>query len=427
MGKLTVANGKINVNLISKDTVTHRNIISSPAIDMKKYFSIDHRVLFVSGYFFYLFTPLIVGKTDLFDGYPGIDLYKGFFRQIPDSKITSYFLITLSWLPAFFAGHYLFKLVKPYKVSLQLFPANFYTSAIPLISWLLFFVLLVFIFLGRASLFGGYATYDAGTRGKFSTLLALYNFFIIYQLLTKQKFSLLLFSGCVATALLLLSMGGRLYVFQTLVVFLVYKTSFANKRWKPLQIISVSAIGIFISTALGVWRQNSSLSTAKAAYSFFAEPVFTWFSTSTFLLENKIPVFNIPSNFLTSFINLIPNTFINLRQYVISVQDMGYKTESPLGADSVWSNVVINFGSAGSFLFIMVTGFVLNLLRHNSEKSRFGAVYYILVCGLLPFQFFRDGFFILNKQLFFNFLVLPALILISMKLLNLKGVIKENS
>ena len=197
---------------------------------MKRYFNIDHKILFLLGYFFYLFTPLIIGFSDLFNGYPGIDLYKGFFRQIPDSKITSYLLITLSWLPAFFIGHYLFSLFKPYKISLRLFPPNFYTSTIPFIGYLLFSVLIVFILLGKGSLFGGYGTYDAGIRGKFSTLLALYNFFLIYQFLTTQKISFLLVTGCLITSLLLLSMGGRMYVFQTLVVFLVYKTSFAKKK-----------------------------------------------------------------------------------------------------------------------------------------------------------------------------------------------------
>lgn len=392
---------------------------------MKKYFAIDHKILFLTGYIFYLFTPIIVGSTSLFDGYPGIELYKGFFNQIPDSKIITYIGITLSWLPAFFIGHYLFKLVKPYKLSLQLFPPNFYTTTIPFISCLLLFLLIIFIFLGRASLFGGYSSYDAGTRGKFSTLLALYNFFLIYQLLTKQKISLLLVGGCLVTCLLLLSMGGRMYVFQTLVIFLVYKTSFAENRWRFSQIVLVSIIGILASSALGVWRQNLDFNFAKISYSFLAEPVFTWFSASTFLINNDIPSVNFPVNFFSSFLNMVPNTFLNLRPYVVSVQDMGYVTESPLGADSIWSNLIINFGTIGSFFFILATGFILNFLRHNAEKSRFGATYYIMVCGLLPFQFFRDGFFILNKQLFFNFLLLPAIILIVLKMLQHTGSVKK--
>ena len=382
---------------------------------MKQYFRIDHRILFLIGYVFYLFTPLIVGYFNFFDGYPGIELYQGFFKQISENKIITYLLITLSWLPAFYIGHFIFKLCKPYKRSLQLFSKNSDSSNMPLIAVVLFLVLVIFVLLGRGSLFGGYATYDANVRGKFSTLLVIYDFFLVYQLITKQKISILLIAGCTLTAFFLLTMGGRMYVFQTFLTLLVFKTSFARKKWNLKQIGFILAVGLFVGSALGVWRQNLTFNLSKASYSFFAEPVFTWFSTSTFLIDNKIPLVNFPANFLTSFFNLVPNTFFSLRQYVISTQDMGFITQSPLGADSVWSTFVINFGSIGSFFFMMATGFVLNFLRHNSENSRFGAVYYIMVCGLLPFQFFRDGFYIINKQLFFNFLLLPGLIFLVLR------------
>jgi hypothetical protein len=382
---------------------------------MKKYFSTDHRILFVLGYIFYLFTPFIVGYSNLFEGFPGIELYKGFFNQIPDKKISAYLLITLSWLPAFFIGHFIFSLLKPYKMSLQKFPSNFCTQNINLITGVLFLALIVFTLLGRNSLFGGYATYDTGARGKFSSLLIIFNFFLIYQLVSRQQLSLLLLTGCLLTAFLLLSMGGRMYVFQTFIVLLVYKTSFAEKRWKPLQITLVALAAFFIGSFSGIWRMGQSFNFSKASYSFLAEPVFTWFSTSTFLIGNEIPLFNFPDNFITSFFNLIPNTFISLQPYVVSTQDMGYTYQSPLGADSLWTTLIINFGAIGSFFFIALTGFFLNFLRHNAERTRFGAVYYIMVCGLLPFQFFRDGFYIINKQLFFNFLLLPGLMLVAVK------------
>ena len=57
-------------------------------------------------------------------------------------------------------------------------------------------------------------------------------------------------------------------------------------------------------------------------------------------------------------------------------------------------------------------GFILAFLKYRSGTGRFWAVYYIMVCGMIPFQFFRDGFYILNKQLFFNFLLFPGAILL---------------
>ena len=344
-------------------------------------------------------------------------LYQNHFKRIPSEKLLSYMQISFSWLAAFFLGHFCFKLCKPYKKSLQLFPATGVSYATSYVALFLLFILVVFAWLGRASLFGGYASYDMGARGKISTLLVIFNFFMLYQLLSKQKLSYLLVAGVALTSFLLLSMGGRMYVVQTFIIILVYKTSFARKTWKGYQIAFISLLGFILLSFVGLWRMNSSFNPFSAAYSLFAEPVFTWFSVSTFLSANEIPVINFPANFLTSFLNLVPNTVFSFSPYVITIQQMGYIAQSPLGADSVWSNIVVNFGSVGSFFFIFLTGFILNFLRHLSENSRFAAVYYILICGMLPFQFFRDGFYLTNKQLFFNFLLFPALILIILKLM----------
>ena len=381
----------------------------------KKYFLIDHKILFLFGYVFYLITPIIVGKIGSFEGYPGMELFHGFYKKIPNDKLISYIIITICWLPAFYLGHVTFKVLKPYKKSLQLFAKSYTTQNISYVAGFLMFVLLVFAYLGKNSLTGNYELYDSSARGKISTLLIVFNFFLIYQLVSKQVLSPILITGVTCTAILLLIMGGRMYVMQTIIVILVYKTSFATVRWKLYQIFSVILLCFLVGSFVGISRMNSGFNFDKAQYSLLAEPVFTWFSTSTFLINNNIPYFNFPTNFLTSFLNLIPNTLINIKQYVVTTQSMGYYYVNPLGADSVWSTLIINFGSIGSFFFLYLTGFLLNYLRHLSEDYRFAAVYYILICGLLPFQIFRDGFYIINKQLFFNFLLFPATVLFMLK------------
>ncbi len=384
---------------------------------MKRYFLIDHRILFLFGYLFYFFTPYIVGSTHAFEGYPGMDLFHGYFKQVPSEKLSSYSLITLSWLPAFYAGHFCFKLIKPFKKKLRKFPASYQSDKIWLIAGLLLFVLILFAFNARSSFGGGdyFKTYDSGARGKISTLLVTFNFLLLYQLLSKQTLSIALVVGITCTAILLLAIGGRMYVLQTFIIILIYKTSFAANRWRVQHIAMVLLAAFLIGVTVGLSRMKSGVSFDKAQYSLFAEPVFTWFSTSTFLIYNEIPVINMPTNFLTSFLNLVPNSILSLKKYVISVKGMGYHYINPLGADSIWSTIVINFGSVGSFFFIFLTGFLLNFLRHLSEEKHFWAVYYILVCSILPFQIFRDGFYIINKQLFFNFMLFPAIILGTLK------------
>lgn len=381
---------------------------------MKRHYLIDHRALFLFGYLFYLFIPYYVGVHKLFQGFPGMDMFHGFFALVPASKLAAYFLITLTWIPAFYLGHLSFKVIVLRRRPLAKFPSTPLTRTVPYIALLLIGVLVIFTFLARGSLFGGYASYDIAARGKMSTLLVIFNFFFLYQSVTRQQPSWLLTGGMIMTALLLLSMGGRMYAIQTFLIFLVYKTSFADKRWKGRHLLIASLAGFFLASFIGLWRIHTSFAPTAAIYSLLAEPVFTWFSTSTYLAANDIPVINMPLNFLTSFLNMVPNTFFSLKPYLVSTLSMA-KYQSPLGADSVWTSLVINFGSVGSFLFIFVTGFILHLLRHLSERSRFWAVYYILVCGLLPFQLFRDGFYLIHKQLYFNFLFLPALILVVLK------------
>jgi len=382
---------------------------------MRRYYLIDHKILFLFGYVFYLFTPWYAGVTDAFEGYPGIELYQGFFRLIPRDKLSLYLLVTISWLPAFYLGHLCYKLFQPCKRELYCFPETGTSHAVSWVAVLLLGVLVLFAFVSRNSLFGNYEMYDSGARGKMSSLQMIYNFFLLYQLLSRQRTSWLLVTGTVLTALLLLAMGGRMYVIQTFVIYLVFKTSFASRRWRLRQILIFVLVALLVGTWVGIYRMGSTFDGGKAMYSFLAEPIFTWFSTATFLDSNDIPLFNFPSNFLTSFFNVIPNTIFSLQPYIVSTQGMGFTYENPLGADSLWTTLVINFGAIGSFFFVFITGFVLNFLRHLSENSRFWAVYYILVCGLLPFQLFRDGFYIVNKQLFFNFLLLPGMILLFLR------------
>ncbi len=384
---------------------------------MHRYYLSDHRHLFVFGFVFYLCTPYLAGTLVAFSDLPGMEMYHSFFRQIPAHQLTKYYWITLSWLVAFFLGHSLFVLIHPKKKSLALFPSSFSSQAISWLAPLLILVLMLFTWISKDSLLGNYEIYDSAARGKMSSLLVVFNFFLMYQLLSRQRTSLLLAGGTLMTALLLLLMGGRMYVIQTFVIYLVFKTSFSEKRWKFKQMLPFIIVALLTGTWVGISRMGTAFSPLNAAYSFFAEPVFTWFSTATFLINNEIPVINIPLNFVTSFFNLVPNSIFSLQPYIVTVQDMGYSYVNPLGADSIWTTVVINFGAAGSFFFIFITGFMLRFLQSRSEKSRFAAVYYILVCGMLPFQLFRDGFYIINKQLFFNFLLLPAGILYACNIL----------
>jgi hypothetical protein len=127
--------------------------------------------------------------------------------------------------------------------------------------------------------------------------------------------------------------------------------------------------------------------------------------------------FSWPGNFLSSFLNLVPNTLLTVKPYLVSLESMAKGYQNPLGADSIWTNLVINFGSIGSAVFMFCTGGLFALLKQMAGYRRFWAVYYLMVCGVIPFQFFRDGFYLLHKQLLFNFLLFPAAVLLMLRLL----------
>jgi hypothetical protein len=378
----------------------------------KRYYAIDHKLLFLFGFVFYLVVPVVAGMMKGFVKYPGMDIYHAFFDLIPQERLVQYLVSIALWPIAFFCGHLTFSLLRPYKLTLHRFPANYVSRSTTWVSYALFLVLILFVWLARGSVSGNYQAYDSAARGKLSTLLMVYDFFLLYQWVSRQRVDRILILGLALNAAFLLFLGGRLYVFQTFTIVLIFMTSFADRRWKPVHILALVAIGFVAGSLTGVLRMGYSYTFDKAAYTLFAEPVFTWFSTGTFLISNDIPMTGFPTNFLTSFFNLVPNTFVNLQGLVVTPQNMGYRYLSLLGADSIWTTSVVNFGYFGSLVFVYVTGFLLHYFRMKSESSRFWAVYYILLCGLLPFQFFRDSFAILNKQIFFNFLLLPGLLLL---------------
>jgi hypothetical protein len=373
--------------------------------------------MFLFGYFFYLATPLIVGYTGVFTGLPGVDLFQEVFGRMPPSQVDTYLIVAASWLPAFFAGDFIFRLLYPVGIQPRRFERDALSGSLWLVSILLLLVLLAFTYLARGSILGGYASYDIGARGKLSTLLMVVSFFLVYDRITNQSHSILLPLIAVLTSLLLLSMGGRMYAFQFFVVLLVYKTSLSGKPWSMGKVLFFMLVAFVIGGALGAWRMGLRPDVGLGLYSFFAEPAFTWFSVMTYLSNNDVSAFHWPGNYLSSFLNLVPNTLFSVRPYLVSLESMAVGYRNPLGADSIWTNLVINFGSVGSVFFMFGTGFILAALKRMAFQRRFWAAYYLMVCGIIPFQFFRDGFYILHKQILFNFLLFPAVVLLILRLM----------
>jgi uncharacterized membrane protein len=384
---------------------------------MTRRFQLDHRWLFLFGYFFYLGSPVIVGYSEAFTGLPGVDIFQEAFASLPDTQVKIYLMVSACWLPAFFAGDWLVANLARGFPPPRRFPPDSSSRSLWIVAMTLFGVMLIFAFLARQSLLGGYASYDVGARGKLSTLLMIASFFWVYDRVTNQRHNMLLSVVIGATALMLLSMGGRMYVFHLFMVIVVFKTSLSERRWGLHKVVLFLMLGVVAGSVVGLLRMGVKPGFWFGMYSFFAEPAFTWFSVMTYLSNNEVSAFQWPANFFSSFLNLVPNTIFKVKPYLVSLESMADGYRNPLGADSLWTNLVINFGSIGSIFFVFMTGALLAFLKKMAGLRRFWAAYYLMVCGMIPFQFFRDGFYILHKQLLFNFLLFPALVLILLQLL----------
>ena len=136
-----------------------------------------------------------------------------------------------------------------------------------------------------------------------------------------------------------------------------------------------------------------------------AESMFTWISAETYF-NNELPLFALPGNFLSSFINFIPSAILpNKLNFILPIKANFY---SPFGAFNIIVSLIYNFGFFGSLLIIYGWGFMLTYIRINCKSILYKSYYYC-ICGIIPFQFFRDELPVVVKMIFYNLLFLPLI------------------
>ena len=172
-------------------------------------------------------------------------------------------------------------------------------------------------------------------------------------------------------------------------------------------LIWFSVIIVFL-LAVGIWRMgDTDFTIDQLAYIGVAEPTFTWISAISMYDLNDLPLFAFPGNFISSFINFIPlSVFPNKSEFI---SDLSLNYYAPMGATNVLLSLISNFGILGSMVALFCLGFLLSQVRLRWQTV-FGKTYYYCICGIIPFQLFRDDMGIVNKQFFSNFLLVPILI-----------------
>lgn len=366
-----------------------------------------HIYLFTFGFFYYLILPLIVLIWNLFDGYPGMNYL---YMYYDNSFLYNYIFISIGILFSFIFG----SLIPLFYIKKKKRKENkvIYNKVVAFFLVMLFIFANVVIYYNRGLLFSGYKDdVDILFTGQISSINTVFLFFLLYYIDVKERFYTLfvfILLSIVEFSIVLLGLGSRMYVFIPCIVLLVYYYDKGKLLLKHVFIILVFLIVFLLTVA--IWRLGDMVvSFDKLLFVGCTEPVYTWITAVSMFSENKFSYFSFPDNFITSFLNFIPSVLLPNKSDLIFSVDM--KFDAPFGGMSLLVSLVYNFGVLGSFLALFFLGLFFTYVRYNFS-TYFGNVYYYCICSVILFQLFRDNFSIVNKMIFYNFLIIPMVILL---------------
>lgn len=366
---------------------------------------INHIGLFLFGVVFYLISPLVILQTDIFDGLPAIDGWKT--NVLDNHHLILYISLVLELVFFFCWGsHLATKYTNPHFSKKR--ELGKFSSKIIFISTALFVG--YFIFSLRSIAFQGTAGLDLDAndnrQGILSTcgLLVFYLHFGVEQPKNTQRLFLFLF---IITAVFLLGLGGRMYVIIPIVAYFMRAYNKAAEKGKSLiPYLVVPIVGALSASIIGAIRIGEKLD--KIAYFIFAEPVFTSYSSFSYINQNVIPLAKVPVNFLLSVFNFIPSLIWPQKAEVLgSLTGNWAKYDNPLGALSVFVSIYGDFGIILGGLFIFFLGAFYGYLYKAVKTGNMNRNLYYCFCSVLPFCFFRDPIGIPMKIFVTSFGLIP--------------------
>lgn len=364
-----------------------------------------HIYLFLFGVLYYFISPIIILMSGVVDGFPGVsNLYKYDISRL----LPLYLIIVAIFVVSYIFGcllplHYLKHLKRKRKDYVSFTAKDIILVAAP-------FILSgeLIVFNARAVLFKGYSIdYNAELLGSLATCNCVFLLFYLWlKQLPKSIIRTLMLFLIIEFSIVLLGLGSRMYVL--IPIFAISMQYVSTHKVNIKKLILTASLIVLLLLTVGILRLSSmDISANMMLYIGCAEPLFTWITAISYLDYNEIALFSLPTNFVTSFVNLIPTIlFSSKSDYVMAISG---NYDAPFGATSLMASILDNFGLFGGAVFLFAVGFVLTLIRYNWD-SRFGRAYYYCACSIIPFQLFRDGFGIVNKMLFFNFLILPLIL-----------------
>lgn len=356
--------------------------------------------LFFVGWTYYLVIPVLAGKLGLFDAVDSFNLMSR-YAQPHDPwwpVLIAYVLVLpLGFVAGALAGHRLPRLREP--------PTPLAQSTRILLP--LYAVALVFTGIqARGSLFTGYTEgVDIGAAGPIATLQMAMLLQYLAAKAARLRAAVGLGALLIVSSVLLLAMGGRLYVLSALVAIYVYwwKYSATSAQARRRSLGAIIAVPL-VFAMVGMWRLGTFDITELGFY-VFAEPMFTSISAFTLMDGHGWSFFDAPRDFVSAFLNIVPTAiWPEKSRLVVSIIDSPLQFDAPFGAVSIVTSTIGNFGVVGGVAFVAFVGFVMERTR-LAAATPMGRALYCYLCCLLPFMFFRDPYQVQVKVVLTGFLL----------------------
>lgn len=379
---------------------------------------IDHVVLFSLGFLFYSVFPFVLARLRLLDIDPALNAWYRFFDvSMTSRQITVYLAFCLLMYVAFIGGA---KFGSGLQIATRDRPARelrFDPAVLDLIWMPVLLVAAIYVWRVRGGLFTGYANYasvyqNAGTLSALSLVLLSLAFLRVAYHGRAGGSGLARLAPAIyvaaygVIAVLLLSLGGRLYIASAILMALVYFSVY-KRRIGYLRLGGFLTIGGVLAGTIGTIRIGGQLSPEAVAANLSSESLFTAFSLIRFVGAGRLELINFPRYLMADLVNLVPSAILPWKTALFlhgPAQD-GYVVFAPLGALHMFLSFMVNFGLIGSMGVLFALGASLSILRR--QRWPVAKVCYAMLSGGMAFTLFRDPFSVsLVKNMFeFSFVV----------------------
>ncbi|CAA0118125.1 hypothetical protein [Zhongshania aliphaticivorans] len=358
---------------------------------------------FVGGGLYYLVIPVAAARFYISSGYP---LYSDVQSLLLSVDWVLYWQLVIGFFFAFLVG-VLLSIKFPLLARREKY--NSWQNIHPLFFVLLFLIQLYCYFLIRGQLFTGYMLSNWNEQYSVKAFLSGLNITLATMLIFNhnggRKLLLVEWIPMVVNSVVLLGLGGRMYVLCGFLALLIYFRIFNHISLRKIFLAGFSAV--FLMLIVGVLRSGATVSTEKIVYIFIGEPVLNWIGGANFLVTNAIHAFEAPSRMLSSLVGFVPTIIWPGKAEYLSSIGSDFIIESPAGGTHVLISLLSNFGVVGSMLSVVVLGFFSGLLAKIGARRRVYIPFFAMHCALLSFMFFRDTSLIHQKSLLINAFLIP--------------------